>query len=119
MVSKAAMDAAIRDALASNDARHTAIGAALEAVRPKVGRIAMDSSIQNEGDVYGRALDVLGVPHAGITQLAALKAMFSMAQRPGGDHRDEPSRLAQDAASADSFKKFAEMFPGAAGIERM
>jgi hypothetical protein len=100
-VSKAAMDAAIErrvsTALADNDARHHRITTALDTVRPKVGRIAMDEGIKDEGDVFGRALDVLGVSHAGVTETAALKAMFNMAPRIGGE-RERETKLALDAA---------------------
>jgi hypothetical protein len=120
MVSKSAMDRAIQVALRDNDARHASIMSAIEAVRPKVGKIAMDSSIQNEGDVYGRALDVLGVPHAGITQLAALRQLYAMAQRPGTDRPSTGNGFAQDSAPpAAAFDTFRKLFgDNAANIER-
>lgn len=123
MVSKEAMDAAIEDrvskALSAERSRNQAIMSAIEEVRPKVGKIAMDSSLSDEGVVYAKALDILGVPHAGITQVAALRQMVAMSPRPGS--RDgHASGLATDAAPpADSLKTFRELFPGAALIERM
>lgn len=122
MISKSAMDQAIQNALRDNDARHRGIAEAIEAVRGKAGRIAMDSGIDNEADVYGRALDILGVPHAGITQLAALKQLYAMAPKPGGDaERQTGPRYAADAApKAGAFDRFKSLFGDqAASIERV
>lgn len=120
MVTEEAMDAAIERRLAENDAKHRGIAAAQEAVRPKVGRIAMDESVQSEADVYGRALDVLGVPRAGITQLPALKQMFAMAPKPGDQPAGGRHQLAHDAAPPDSHAKFESLFGSqAASIQRM
>jgi hypothetical protein len=118
MVSKSAMDAAIQQALRDNDFKHRAIAEAIEVVRPKVGKIALDSAIQGEGDVYARALDVLGVGHAGITQLAALKQMFALASAPSRETRT--GGFAQDAApAAKASEEFATWLPNAANITRM
>jgi len=117
MVTKAAMDAAIQSALRDSDYKHRAIMDALEIVRPKVGKIALDSGIRDEADVYARALDVLGVPHAGITQLGALKQIFSMAQKPGSS--GNTNGFAMDTApKVGDYQTFTKMFPGAASIER-
>ena len=122
MISKKAMDEAIKDALSANDARHRAVQSAIEVVRPRVGAIALDSAIQTEGDVYGRALDVLGVPHKDVTQIAALKQMFALASATSrGDDRSRG--LATDAlprdVAAKSGEDFANWLPGAANIGRM
>ena len=122
MVGKAAMDEAIRNALRDNDARHQAIQDAREVVRPRVGAIAMDAAIQSEADVYGKALDILGVPHKDVTQIAALKQMFALASAPS--RSDDRSRgLATDAlprdVAAKSGEDFANWLPGAANIGRM
>jgi hypothetical protein len=122
MVSKSAMDAAINDALRANDIRHSAMATAIEAVRPRVGAIALDAAIQSEADVYGKALDILGVSHKDVTQIAALKQMFALASSPArGD--DRARGLATDALPADvaakSGEEFATWLPGAANIGRM
>lgn len=120
MVSKTAMDQAIQDAIRSSDLRHRAIAEAVEAVRPKAGRIAMDSGIVSESDVYGRALDILQVPHAGITQLAALKQLYAMAPKPGGAHQNALALAADAAPKPGAFDKFKSMFgEQAAKIERI
>ena len=122
MVSKSAMDAAIKDALRDNDVRHHAIQTAIEAVRPRVGAIALDAAIQSEADIYGKALDILGVPHKDITQIAALKQMFQLASATA--RSDDRNRgLATDSVPKDvaakSGEEFATWLPGAANIGRM
>ena len=119
MITKAAMDAAIDRALRDSDHRHRSIMDALEAVRPKVGKIAMDSNIQNECDVYALALDALGVPHTGITQLSALKQIFVMAQKPGTEARGREGFAMDTAPKATNYQRFKELFPAAVNIERM
>ena len=122
MVSKSAMDAAIEDALRKNDLKHNAVQAAIEAVRPKVGAIAMDAAIQTEADVYGKALDILGVAHKDITQVAALKQMFQLASTVvRGDDRSRGLALdvAPNKDAGKSGEEFATWLPGAAGIGRM
>ena len=118
MVSKAAMDRAIQEAIRGSDFRHRQIAEALEVVRPKVGKIAMDSAIQGEGDVYSRALDILGINHAGITELPALKQLFNLASRPAPSSGQ--GGFAHDAApKSGSFDTFRKMFGDqAASIER-
>ena len=119
MVSKTAMDAAIQSALRDNELRHQAISSAIETVRPKVGRIALDAAIQNEGDVYKRALSILGVPHDGITQIQALRQLYTMAPTPGSSNR-APSGFAMDSApAANAQEKFKSLFPGADRIQSM
>ena len=106
----------VAQAVRDNDARHREIAEAVEAVRPKAGRIAMDSSITSAADVYSRALRVLGVDHAGIRDALALRRLFDLAPRPGGD----PGRrdgLALDVAPRDARANFNKRYPGAARIE--
>lgn len=121
MVSQKAMDAAIQDAIRSSDQRHRAINAALEEVRPKVGRLALDGAIESERDVYGRALDILGVPRSGISELAALRQLYRMAPTPGADRPSPNSGFAHDAApKPGSMETFTRMFgEQAARIERI
>src|SRR5271157_601897 len=122
-MTKAAIDEAIErrvaDAVRANDQRHTKITEAFRVVRSKVGELAMDSSIRNASDVYDRALTVLGVEHAGIRDEIALKRLFEIAPRPGGDPRRNGNGFAQDAAPASAFNSFAKRFPGAASIEQI
>jgi hypothetical protein len=122
-ITKAAMDAAIKDqvsqAVRDNDRRHREIAEAMSLVRPKVGELAMDSTIHVAADVYDRALTVLGVEHAGIRDAVALKRLFEMAPRPGGEHHRSNGGFAQDAAPASAFNSFAKRFPGAARVERI
>jgi len=107
MVTKAAMDAAINDrvaqALRDNDAHHRAVSDALDHVRGKAGKIAMDGSIKGAADVYSRALVVLGVDHAGIRDAVALRRIFDMVPRPGGEARG--SGFAHDSAPANGIPK--------------
>ena len=119
-VTKEAMDAAIRtsvsEAIAANDRKHREISDAIRAVRPKAGDIAMDSGINSASDVYARALDVLGVDHAGVRDAVALRKMFEIAPRPGGEPRS--GGFAHDSApSATAYQSFAARFPNAAKIE--
>jgi hypothetical protein len=118
---KAAMDAAIQkrvdEAVRENNKRHREIVDALRTVRSKAGEIAMDSSINNAADVFDRALTVLGIEHAGIRETTALKRLFEVAPRPGGEQR--VSGFAQDAAPASSYSNFTKRFPGAANIEQI
>lgn len=118
-ITKAAMDAAIQDAVRENDRRHHEIAEARRLVRPKVGELAMDSSIHSAADVYSRALTALGVEHAGIREPAALRRLFEVAPRPGGGERSSTVVLAHDASPATSFASFAKRFPGAERIERI
>ena len=122
MVTKEAMDAAIservNDALRENDRKHREISEARVAVRPKAGDIAMDSAISSAGDVYARALDVLGVDHVGVRDAIALRKMFEIAPRRGGDPQRGNGGFAHDAApSATAYQSFAQRFPNAAKIE--
>jgi hypothetical protein len=117
-VDKAAMDEAIRvsvaDALRENDRRHAAIAEALRVVRPRVGELAMDSSIYAASDVYDRALTVLGVDHAGIRDATALKRLFEVAAtaRPSADRPGDG--FAHDSAgpTADAARSFDSLYPG-------
>ena len=68
---KAAMDAQI-DAL---KAQYKAANAAARAVRSVVGEVAMDSA----EEIYGFALDQMGIKHEGIEGVPALSALFNLA----------------------------------------
>jgi hypothetical protein len=121
-VDKAAMDAAIKkqveervaDALRENDRRHAAITEALRVVRPRVGELAMDSSIHAAADVYDRALTVLGVDHAGIRDATALKRLFEVASQASPRDRNPTDGFAYDSGgpTAEAAKSFDSLYPG-------
>jgi hypothetical protein len=119
---KAAMDEAIdrrvAEAVRENDRRHREISEALRVVRPKAGELAMDGTITSAAGVYDRALTVLGVEHAGIREVAALRRMFEMAPRPGGDPRDRGFAL--DAAPGNGkFAALDKLFSNVARVEQI
>jgi hypothetical protein len=71
-------------------AEFKAAAEAREDVRAVVGPVfGMDSA----QEIYAYALDHLKVDHAGINDVAALKAMYKLASK-----KPEPTRLAQDSA---------------------
>lgn len=115
-VDKAAMDEIIRvriaDALRESDRRHREINSAVEHVRPKVGALAMDSSIHTAADVYSRALDALHVPHAGIRDPAALKLAFELASTSRPSDRSGDGFAHDSAPTASATASFDALYPG-------
>jgi hypothetical protein len=107
MVSKPAMDAAIKKAAKEAEDRTVArmrdISAAQEFVQPWVGKLALaqDSA---EG-VYRTALDTLGIETKGIHE-SAFRAILQAQPKPG----DTPKRIAQDSAQPQGFS---DRFPNA------
>jgi hypothetical protein len=97
-ISRKAMDAA----LAAHDAalrdRFRALQAALRAVRPYVGDLAMDQDFADADTVYRAALKMLGVPGVESIHPSAYPAL--LAAQPKGGERSR--RLATDGAAASS-----------------
>lgn len=127
-ITRDAMDAAIAKqveervsaAVRDNDRRHREIADALDHVRAKgAGKIAMDSTIHGAADVYDRALTVLGVDHAGVRDVAALRLAFDLAQRSVAGQRSHGTGFASDAAPVPAHAEFASWFPAADRIERI
>ncbi len=118
MVTKPAMDAAIAAAVktATTSALSTArqINEALGHVRPWVGELAMDSSINSAPDVYRKALVSLKVAGANDMHPDALKAVLEAQAKPG--ERLRAPALANDAAAE---KSLADRFPHAARISNL
>jgi hypothetical protein len=98
-ITKAAMDAAIADAVAGSERKHAALRDAERAVEPLIGKLAMPQ--EGADAVYRLALDHAGVKHTGVHP-SALPAMVEMAKERARDQRATP-RLATDAAAAKSF----------------
>lgn len=108
-IDQAAMDSAIKAAVAASDRRHADIRDALTEVKPFVGELAM--SFDSGAAVRRHALKMLGVAdHANIHE-SALSSVLKVQAKPG---RITPT-IAQDAAGSASF---ATAFPGAARIAR-
>lgn len=123
-VTKAAMDQAIATgvaaAVAANDRRHREIAEARSLVRVKAGDIAMDSGINTAADVFAKALDVLGVNYSGISDATALRRLYEVAPRRGGDGGNSGNNgFAHDAAPASASALFSKLIPGAASVERL
>ena len=109
-VTKAAMDAAIRQAQAQVRATHEA----LEFVAPWVGKlsaIAFDSAEQ----VYAKALELRGRPTKDIHP-SAYKAILEVLPKPGAAIEQTP-RLGQDAVKTPD--NFASLFPDAGRVRRV
>ena len=114
MVTKAAMDQALKSTRDTILKTQRDINQAAAYVRPWVGELAMDESITSATDVYRKALGSLGVANAATLHADALKAVLDVQAKPG-DRRTggRESGLAMDAASATSY---AERFPTAMRI---
>lgn len=108
---KAAMDAAIKAAVAKSQDDMRAVHAALADVRPWVGDIGV--AFDSAEDVYREALTGMGVAEAATIHPSALKTLLDQVPKPGA--RPVP-RLAHDAAA--SAKGFADRFPNASRVGR-
>jgi uncharacterized protein len=115
-LTKQAMDAAIasnveaatKAAVAVTMARLGAVRDAERDVRPFIGDIAM--AHDSAEAVYRSALDMVGVAHKDIKEVAALKAVLHAQPKPG---TRQPAPMATDAASAG---KYATRFPNASRL---
>lgn len=101
-VSKSAMDAQIKLATDAAIKRERAIGAAIEEVRPLVGKLTM--SFDSADGVFKQVLKMKGVKTDGVHP-SAYRAMVQMLPKSGS-----PALIAQDSASTGDFEK---RFPGA------
>ncbi len=111
MVTKPAMDAAIKVATDKVLADQRALRDAEEAVRPYVGKLAM--AHDSAEAVYRTALGALGVKTKGIDALPLPALQAILEAQPRADARKKEQPLAMDAAGGADFDK---RFPGAAKI---
>lgn len=112
MVSKAAMDQAIAVVQQRVLKTQREIAQAADYVRPWVGSLAMDESIESASDVYRKALGSLGIPNAGGLHADALKPILD-AQPKASIRGRTDAVVAMDAASD---KSLSERFPHFAHI---
>ena len=114
VVTKPAMDAAIKTAVEDAEKKATekarAIREAEKAVRPYVGDIAI--ACDSAPDVYRTAFKMLGVKVDGVDP-SAYPTILSLVPKPGEKKR-EATRVAMDSAK---IKSFAERFPNASRVE--
>lgn len=99
MVSKGAMDAAIRAAVANERKVGREIDAAKEDVRPYVGSISI--ACDSAADVYGAALKGLNIDVAGVHP-SAFKAILKTQPLPGASAVRQ-SHVTMDAKAVNSF----------------
>jgi len=115
MVTKPAMDAAIKAATEATEKRvretQKSIHEAVAFVKPWVGEVS-SLAFDSAEAVYQGALSALGVKTEGVTDPAALKLVVSAQPKPGA-RRQGAEPIALDAAAATSF---AERFPHTANI---
>lgn len=103
---KKAMDAAINSAVEASNKRLIAGFEAAQHVRSVIGEVKPGTPA---AEVYGLALDELKVDHKDIKDVAALRALFSVAS---GKAAEKPSVVAQDSAGLK------DRFPNAARFGR-
>lgn len=109
MITKPAMDAAISTAVKAEQDRQKLIRKAEIAVQPWVGNLAI--AFDSASDVYGKALEILGVKVPAGTHPDALPAILAVQPKPGA--KQAPTTIAMDAAPSSDFYK---RFPGAERI---
>jgi len=94
---KPAMDAAIKQATDALRAQLKDAADAARAVRPVVGDVVgMDSA----AEIFGFALDQMGVAHKDITDVVALRALFNVASQSNAP----ATRIAQDSTHKMEIK---------------
>jgi hypothetical protein len=118
LVTRPAMDEAIKVAVANAEKRAAekanALRAAERAVEPYVGKLALDAAVDADG-VYRHALTSLGVEDAATIHPSALKSLLKAMPLPGSNTQRREPRLAQDAAAA---KATLDRFPNAGRLKR-
>lgn len=118
MVSKSAMDAAIRSAvdtaLTGDRARQQALARAREDVRPWVG--AIDMALDSADAIYRAALVGLGVQNIEQIHPSAYRTILEMQPRPGAAPVQRHAGMALDSAAAGGF---AQRYPNAARVENV
>lgn len=123
MVSKPAMDAALKAQGESFEKRladvrkaEQGIRIALDAVRPYVGEIPPSMAFDSAADVYRHALVMKGVSGAKEMHADALPTVLKTLPKIGAKPLDvAPAHLAMDSGS-DAFKAAREIAPGLANI---
>ena len=114
LVTRPAMDEAIRTAVANAEKRAANKAKALRDVEPHVGKLALDAALDDVG-VYRLALTMLGVKGADKVHASALPVILEQIPLPGS--KPAPKRdasLGMDSAAAADFKT---MFPCTGRIE--
>lgn len=121
MVTRQAMDAAIRKAVIETETRvmkrQQSIADALRAVRPYVGDLnsagmALDSGVA----VYRKALEMLGVKEAKTIHSSALPALLANMPKPNARRDREPASGGGMGMDAATQKGFFDRYPGAKRI---
>ncbi len=111
VITKTAMDAAIKAATADTVARMNAMHTAMAEVAPHVGTVAAMDSAES---VYKLALDSAKIDTVGVHP-SAYRAMVKMLRAKSDTiGATAPARVAMDAASKDGFKA---MFPNASEMK--
>jgi len=113
MVTKTAMDEAIRTATESVRKTEQGIRAALSDVQPWVGELPKTMAFDSGAAVYRHALGMLGVAGAKDLHESALKTVLDLQPKPGAQPVARNNGLALDAAGIESFTK---RFPGSEKI---
>lgn len=101
MVTKPAMDAAIKAAKAETVKTQREVRDAERRVRPYIGELAV--AMDSADEIYKHALTTLGVKVDGIHP-SAFPAILDMQPKPGDKKRDAPV-IAMDASQAQDFAK--------------
>lgn len=118
LVTRPAMDEAIKVAVANAEKRAAekanALRAAERAVEPYVGKLAMDAAMDDVG-VYRKALAMLGVEGADTIHPSALPILLKSQPLPGSNVPRRATKIAQDSANSQDFFK---RFPNAVRITR-
>ena len=112
MVDRKTMDEAIREAVQGEQRKQAAIHAAVRYVQPWTG--AMDGAFSSEEQVYGKALQILGVRTDGMPAVA-YRHVLDATPKPGARSTQLAldSRLPTDSSGAAGFF---ELFPDAKNI---
>ena len=113
MVSKPAMDEAIKVAVESARKTERGIRQALDKVRPWVGELSSTLAMDSGDDVYRHAAKALGIAGAETIHASALPTLIEMQPKPGARKTQQGNGLAMDESSKSEAMKIA---PGIANI---
>jgi hypothetical protein len=104
MVSKPAMDAALKAQSDTIRATERGIRVALNEVKPWVGELSPTLALDSATDVYRHAAVMLGVANAQKLHADALFPIIQNMPKPGAQRAAPKPALAMDAASGDRLK---------------
>jgi hypothetical protein len=113
MVTKTAMDEAIKAAAKTTRETERGIRAALDFVRPYVGELASSLALDSADDVYRHAAVAMKIDGAKDIHPSALPTLIKMLPKPGA-RQTEHTSIAQDEATVTDFEK---RFPNATRIQ--